>query len=184
MNNNRFVKKSARQGREPAPREYFVRPKESRRETEEFGPGKADIVFCSDCGLVYYAKSWHYNLRSHKNVEKARRVAFQLCPACQMARRKQYEGEIRISGLPSARQKEIIHILSVVAGKMQEKDPLDRILEIKLSAGELTVHTSENQMAQKLAKKLQEIYKKDFSHPVVHKGKGEDVFVVTMRYLK
>ncbi|MEK7647015.1 MAG: NMD3-related protein [Patescibacteria group bacterium] len=182
--NNKPIQKSARKGREPAPREYFVRPKESRRETEEFGPGKTDIVFCSDCGLAYYNKSWHHNLRSHKNVEKARRVAFQLCPACQMARRKQHEGEIRISGLPSSRQKEIVHILSVLAEKIREKDPLDRILEIKSDAKEFTVYTSENQMAQKLAKKLHEIYKKDFSRPVAHRGKGGDLLVASMQYLK
>ena len=165
-------------------KEHFNRPKESRRETEEFGPGKTDIVFCSECGIVYYDKSWHHNLRNKKNIERAKRVSFELCPACQMAKHNQYEGEIRISGAPIAGKKEIIRLAEALGQKARERDPLDRILKIKSSGADIFVYVSENQMAQRLAKKIHEVYKKNFSKPVIHKGKGGDVFTITMNFQK
>lgn len=165
-------------------KEHFNRPKESRRETEEFGPGKIDIVFCSKCGIVYYDKSWHHNLRNKKNVERAKRVGFELCPACQMAKYGQYEGEIKIFGLPPARKKEIILLIEALGQKARVRDPLDRILKIKSSGADIFVYVSENQMAQRLAKKLHEVYKKNFAKPVIHKGKGGDVFIITMNFQK
>lgn len=165
-------------------KEHFNRPKESKRETEEFGSGKIDVVFCSECGIVYYEKSWHHNLRNKKNIERAKRVGFELCPACRLAKYGQYEGELKIFGLPSVRKKEIFRLIEVLGQKARVRDPLDRILKIKSSGADIFVYFSENQMAQRLAKKLCEIYKKNFSKPVIHKGKDSDVFIITMNFQK
>lgn len=165
-------------------KEYFIRPQESKRITEEFGPGKIDIVFCSDCSIVYYKKSWHHNLRNKKNIERARHVAFELCPACKMKKNNQYEGEIRISGVPAQKQKEILNAVSAIGERAYIKDPLDRVLKTKISGKNINIYLSENQLANRMAKKLSEIYKKSFSRPVLHKGKGEDVFIMTMEWVK
>lgn len=165
-------------------KEYFIRPQESKWEKEEFGPGKIDIVLCPECGVVYYNKSWHHNLRNKKNIENARRVAFELCPACKMKKNNQYEGEIRISGVPAQKQKEILNVVHAIGERARLRDPLDRILKTKSSGKNLNIYLSENQLTNKMAKKLSEIYKKSFSRPVLHKGKGEDVFIVTMEWIK
>ncbi|MBI2628106.1 MAG: hypothetical protein HYW71_01555 [Candidatus Niyogibacteria bacterium] len=182
--NKNNIRKSPAKAKTFLSKEYFIQPKKSKWEYEEFGPGKIDIVFCPECGIVYYDKSWHHNLRHKKNVEHAKRVSFELCPACQMAKHNQYEGEIRISGLPATQKKEIIRLIEAFGKKARERDPLDRILKIKSFDSGVSVHVSENQMTQRLAKKLNETYKKNFSKPVIHKGKGGDVFIITMSFQK
>lgn len=177
------IKKSSAKGKMPIPVEYFKRPVESKWETEEFGSGAQDIVLCEECGIVYYGKAWHHNLRNYKNVERAKRVAFKLCPACAMARNKQYEGEMRISNLPKSKAGEIADLVLALAQKAYEIDPLDRVLRTRYSKNMLSVQISENQMAQRLAKKLKDSMKKSFSEPEIHKGKGEDPFVITMNWL-
>lgn len=177
------IKKSSARGKTPIPIEYFKRPVESKWETEEFGPGQQNIVICGDCGIAYYGKAWHHNLRNYKNVERAKRVAFKLCPACMMAKNKQYEGEIRISDLPKNKVNEITGLVRVLARKAYELDPLDRILRTKYSGNTLSVQMSENQLAQRLAKKLKDTMKKSFSKPEICKGKGEDPFVIKMNWL-
>src|SRR3989338_799168 len=182
--NKNNIRKSPAKAKTILSKEYFIQPKKSKREYEEFGPGKTDIVFCPECGIVYYNKSWHHNLHYKKNIERAKRVSFKLCPACQMAKHNEYEGEIRISGLSTIQNKEIIRLIELFGQKARERDPLDRILKIKSFNSNVFVYISENQTAERLAKKLNETYKKNFSKPVIHKGKDGDVFIITMNFQK
>jgi len=82
------------------------------------------------------------------------------------------------------KRREILHIIKALSEKARIQDPLDRVLKTKLFGQDLFIYLSENQLTQRLAKKLASIYKKHFSRPVIHKGKGGDVFIVTMEYIK
>ena len=101
-----------------------------------------------------------------------------------MKKNNQYEGEIRISEVPVQKQKEILNVVHAISERARLRDPLDRILKTKISGKNLNIYLSENQLANKMAKKLSEIYKKSFSRPVLHKGKGGDVFILTMEWVK
>lgn len=179
-----LIKKSAAKGKTALPKEYFVRPKVSKKENEEFGPGKIGIVFCEKCGIVYFNKSWHHNLRNYKFLNEDKGVAFRLCPACQMAKDHRYEGEIRIAGVKRVEAKNVEELARALARKAYELDPLVRILKVALAGSVLSIFTSENQFAQRLAKKMKETQKKLFTAPEIHKGKGGDFFIIMMQYLK
>lgn len=73
----------------------------SRHDVEEFGPGKIDIIFCREGDAVYYYKSWHHNLRRYKYLSESKDIRFKLCPYHEMKKNRQWEGEIRIGGVPS-----------------------------------------------------------------------------------
>lgn len=178
------MKQSIKGSKPSLAKKSFIRPKVSKKEAEEFGPGRHDIVFCGRCEIVYFNKSWHHNLRNYKFLNEEKEVHFRLCPACQMAKDRRYEGEIRIAGVKKAEAKNVEELARALARKAYELDPLARILKVALAGSVLSIFTSENQFTQRLAKKMKETQKKLFTAPEIHKGKGGDFFIVTMQYLK
>ena len=125
--------------------------KKPRREFEEFGPGKKDLMLCPICSAVYFNKSWHHNLQNFKHGEHVSAVHLQKCPACIMWQNRQWEGEIRLSGVPKSAVEDVSHNILHYADDAYRRDPMDRVLDISYSGSELTVLTTENQLAQKLS---------------------------------
>jgi hypothetical protein len=178
------IQKTAVKGRAAAPKGRFMSPKNSRKDSEEFGPGKAGIIFCKVCDIVYFNKSWSHNLRNYNFTEKDRKLRFAVCPACAMKKERRYEGEIRIAGMPKVEVQKTITLAEALARKAYEINPLARILKTVYSRELLSIFTSQNQLTQRLAKKMKETNKKLFSAPKIHKSEGGDAFIVMMEYLK
>lgn len=157
--------------------------KASRHQMEEFGQGKTDIALCPICNAAYYYKSWHHDLNNYPYIREDKKINFKKCPACQMWLQKQWEGEIRIRDLPAARIEEIKHAALGTADQAYRKDPMDRIFDIKRSGGNLVIYTSENQLAMRIMRKLERSFKKHFAKPSIHHGKGEDAFLIELKWL-
>jgi len=133
---------------------------EPRTEKREIPKGKLGLVFCSECNAVYFKKSWHHNLRNYKNLREDLPIKFAVCPACQMIKNKQFEGEIIIENAPSKIQNELINLIKSFCRRAYEKNPMHRLIEIKNSPRGIRITTTENQLAVKLAKKIKEVFKK------------------------
>jgi NMD protein affecting ribosome stability and mRNA decay len=143
------------------------RRQKSVKEEAELGPGRKELIFCSGCGIVYYHKSWHSRFEDWPHLNEGKAVRFVLCPACQMIKNGLYEGELAISGLKSQEQKEEIKRSLKNAGELANaRDPLDRIIEIREKSDSLIVHTTENQLVVRLAKKIKLTFggKMEISH--------------------
>lgn len=158
--------------------------KQSAHETQEFGPGKIDVILCPSCSAVYYYKSWHHNMLHYSELTTDKRVAFSLCPACLMWKRHQWEGEIRIAGIPREYEEQIRNTILAVADEAYRRDPMDRVFDIKSNGGTWIVYTSENQLAQRIARKLQSSLKKHFTKPNIRYGKKEDAVLIKMEWMK
>lgn len=135
------------------------RHQRSRKEESEFGLAEKEFLICSDCGVVYFDKSWHRNLNEEKiqHLKTNRQFKFTLCPACKMKKDKTFEGELVIK-LKAKSLKLKADILSAIKNsdkQAQEKDPLDRILWMEEREDGFHVFTSENQLAVKMGKKLE-----------------------------
>ena len=177
------------------------RPK-SRKEEAEFGPGKEDILICKKCGAFYWYKSWYHRLGDYPELKQSKQIKFILCPACQMIKDKKYEGEIVLEAVPS-NFKEDIKILAENYGKRAiEADPMDRIIstrerEVKRVTAkrkrgatsrkefkglkDIRILTTENQLAKRLAKKINEIYGGKLTVSISHSHK-EDVARIRIRF--
>ncbi len=131
-----------------------------RTETHEFSKGKSGLVICEKCDVVYYKKSWHRNLRNHKDLKENLAVKFSLCPACEMIKNRQFEGEIIIKNIPIKIKSDLINLAKAFSKRAFERDPMDRLIEIKETKDGLKMTTTENQLAVKLAKKIKETFKK------------------------
>lgn len=131
-----------------------------RTEKYEMPKGKLGLVFCRECNCVYYKKSWHHNLRHLKKLRENLPVHFAICPACRMVQNKQFEGQIEIINVPQKIVVELENLIKSFCRRAYERDPMDRLIEIKKIKRGLEVATTENQLAVKLAKKIKQTFKK------------------------
>ncbi|PIS34529.1 MAG: hypothetical protein COT37_02070 [Parcubacteria group bacterium CG08_land_8_20_14_0_20_43_9] len=131
----------------------------SKKETTEFGKAKRDISVCEKCGAAFWQKSWHRRLEDIPDYEKENTHSG-ICPACQMIADNRYEGEIIIENVPEEKKGEIENLIGNFSETAFREDPMDRIISIQTVAkGMLRVLTTENQMAQQLAKKIKKTFK-------------------------
>ena len=132
----------------------------SRKEEQEYGSGKAGIVLCSDCSSVYWDKSWHHQLGKYKNLTEDKQIRFARCPACQMAKDRQFEGRVLVEHVPAELRGEVEQLIYNVADRAYTRDSQDRILMFRAYKGNgLEVRTSENQLALIIAKQIHRAHK-------------------------
>ena len=156
----------------------------SRHAEQEFGPGKTDIIFCPEGDEVYYYKSWHHDLRDYPYLKETKPVYFKLCPFHQMKKNRQWEGEVRISDVPEKYRERVLQTAENVSREAYRRDPMDRILNIKQSKKEITIYTSENQLAQKIARKITASFKNNFTKPKISRAAGSDAVLIVMGWGK
>src|SRR3989344_1526369 len=136
------------------------RGREAKR--EQFGRQPKELVLCPKCRNIRFEKRWLpadkaeglENFRSKKGMLKR-----ELCPACTMIENHVFEGEIFIAGFPKKYQTELLHLLRAFGKIAEEKDPQDRIIGITQSRDGWHVTTTEDEMAVRLARKIQSAYK-------------------------
>jgi NMD protein affecting ribosome stability and mRNA decay len=155
------------------------RHQRSRKEESEFGLAGREFIICSDCGSVYFDKSWHHRLEEEKSehLKTDRQVKFELCPACKMAKNKLFEGElvIRFKINDLRLKNDVMNTVKNSDEQAREKDPMDRILWTEEREDGIHIFTSENQLAVRIGKKL----KSSFSGSTLEiKHSGEDIIRV------
>lgn len=140
-----------------AKRFRFKQPR-FKNDEREFRRGKKGIIMCPDCGAAYYGKSWHHSLLKVKSVKEDTPVDFSICPACAMTKNHQFEGEVTITNVPQKLRAELINFIEGFCERAYDRDPMDRLIEIKRGKDGLVVTTTENQLANKLGKKIKNLF--------------------------
>lgn len=177
------------------------RPK-SRKEEAELGPGKVDILVCKKCGAFYWYKSWHHRLSDYPELKQSKRIKFAFCPTCQMIKDKKYEGEIILEAVPRDFKEDIENLVKNYGERAFEADPMDRIISIKekrvkrvtakrkrgavsrkefKGLEDIRILTTENQLAKRLAKKINEIYGRKLSVSISYSHK-EDATRIRIKF--
>jgi len=167
---------------------FQIRLPKAKKEEAEFGPGKIAVLLCKTCGCVYFYKNWHHRLEEYHR-EESRDIKFTLCPACQMIRDRKFEGEIILENVPEKFKKDIKKLAENFGKRATAADPMDRIIsineeKIKRAASSekrgalsrknfegktrLRILTTENQMAKRLAKKINETYGRKLEIKITH----------------
>lgn len=151
-------------------RQYNKEIPVSRTGKKEFPSGEKGVVLCPGCHSVYRRKFWH---RDNKDNQKSQALSllasrglnknkkFILCPACQMIKNKEFEGKLTISDFSPVLEADLNRLIKNFCQRAFERDPLHRLIGIKNDSGILTVTTTENQLAVKLAKKIKEVFGKN-----------------------
>ncbi len=161
----------------------------SRKEENEFGVAVKNVLLCEKCDAVYWLKSWHHHLVNCPKLKELKNLKFALCPACQMIKDKKFEGEIILEDVPEEYKKEIIVLIQKYGERAFEEDPMDRVISIEENRvkrvtatrkrgsdsrkefkdlTDIRVLTTENQLATRLSKKINESFGKKFSVTISH----------------
>lgn len=141
-------------------RDSYTKLPKSQHDAEEFGKGKKGLIICKKCSNAYFKKSWHHDLEGIKNFEKDTPIHFTICPACQMIADHQYEGRIVITSVPEKMADDLDHMIRNFCHRAFERDPLDRLIELKKENSEWIVTATENELANKLANKVKDAFNK------------------------
>lgn len=156
------------------------------QESEEFS-AKKGLIICSDCGAVYWKKRWHHSLEklnfgdSEKISQKDTPTKFAICPACKLIKNRQYEGRIRIKNLPEQHAKALEELVEGFGRRAYDRDPMDRVISMGKKDGEWVITTTENQLANKLANKIESQFRNSKSK--THFGpEPSDVAEITIEF--
>lgn len=155
----------------------------SRKEEAEFGKGKRGMFICRRCGSCYYLKAWHHGFEKINTRRAVTRKDFQstLCPACAMIKNKQYEGRVVIYKVPLPVRDGLKALIRSFGNKAFERDCQHRIIGISSEKDMLTVTTSENQLAAKLAKKIRETFHAKRAR-MVHSAAPSDMATISLSF--
>lgn len=129
-----------------------------KNDLQEFPRGAKGLIFCSDCGAVYRKKSWRHSLLNVKPPKISSQVGFKLCPACKMIRNNQFEGEVTIVNVPTKLKAELNNFIKGYCLRAYQRDPMDRLIKIKNEGNSVIVTVTENQLANKLGKKIKNLF--------------------------
>jgi NMD protein affecting ribosome stability and mRNA decay len=140
---------------------HCVKLPKSQHEVEEFA-AKKGLLICEKCNIFYYKKSWHHNADKFiaEREDKDLPLNFILCPTCQMVKNKQYEGRIVIKNIPEKLKEELVNLIKAYCRRAYLKDPLDKLIDVKKEGKDIIVTTTENELANKLGKKIKDTFNK------------------------
>lgn len=137
-------------------------PPAARASTEpRYKAEHGGVAICTACHAFYYAKSWHHNADLISPREARRlKIAFTLCPADKMIADGLYEGEVVIKNAPPHLHLELLNLIKGFGARAYARDNQHRIIGIRRSKNTFIVTTTENQLAQKLARKIKDAFNK------------------------
>ena len=139
-------------------------------EGEEYGRERKGIAVCLKCRNVHFKKKWHASLEDLRKHAKDKILAVtrkETCPACAMIKGHLYEGEVFVEGFPARFHTDLLNLINNFGERATSQDPQDRIIKIEKNAKGFRITTTENQLADRLAKKIKDAFntvKIHFSH--------------------
>ena len=131
-----------------------------KNEVQEFSRGKRGIIICDVCSAAYFKKRWYHGLEKVKAQNQKLAVSFGACPACKMVNNRQFEGKITLNNVSKKYEKEVLNLVTAYGFRAWDRDPMDRIIAVKKMKNGIVITTTENQLANKLARKLKQVFNK------------------------
>jgi len=155
----------------------------SKKEESEYGPGKKDILVCKRCKAAYWYKSWHHNLDDYPELDVDKNIKFTLCSACKMIKQNKFEGEIKVFSVSSKIREDVINTIQNVGETAYNKNCQNRLISLKKKEGgkKLVGHTTENQLAVRIGKKIAQSFNGDVE---INHSKKESVSRVKVDFGK
>lgn len=124
--------------------------------------GPHEMAICRKCHAIYHKKRWFVNEDVYeKNINK-KTTQKVLCPACQKIKDKYPGGLLTLKGSfikERENRNEILNLVKNEEARAKGINPLERIIEIKKKAAEITVATTNEKLAQKIGRAIYKAHK-------------------------
>lgn len=124
---------------------------------------------CDRCEAVFYDGHWHTDPHAAEALKEAKprnSATTALCPQCTNVMSGEgkadsdFEGQLTLDGLHDGKEKaEILATIRNLARKSAEQDPQDQLIAIDDKGDRVIIATSDNQMAVRMGKKIDEAFK-------------------------
>ncbi len=117
--------------------------------------GLKEPALCRECGALYRNKRWVLNPEEVDAVRKDPCLTSVICPACRKIRDGYAEGFVTLQGdYLWRREGEIRNLIRNEELRAMEKNPLERIIGMDVSADTLKIETTEEKLAEHLGRAL------------------------------
>jgi hypothetical protein len=123
-------------------------------------------LVCQECGIVQQAGRWYFGEPPSAQLPSG------LCPACRRIRDGYPAGTLRIPARLLARRDELLGLIRNVEAAEKPDHPLERLMGIEESGGDLVVTTTGVHLAREIAHRLA---KQFHSKPRIRYADGEDL---------
>ena len=136
-------------------------PRKGVEQHDEYGKEEQGIIQCPLCENVHFKKEWHASLailRSHLKNKKTPITHVRRCPACSMIENHQFEGEVTIEDFPSQLEGELLNLVHNFVARAELYNPQHRLISLEPIVRGWRVTLTENQLADRLAKKIHEAF--------------------------
>lgn len=151
-------------------REQYIKQPPRQKDESHAGNPKHGPAFCMKCRSYYDKRAWvHPTGETWRELSEKRehKIKFLLCPACKTVKEHLFEGEIVIEHIPREFVFDLLRLIHNFAEKAEARSPEHRLIKIEGNEKKMTVMTTENQLAGRLAQKIAESFKQHTSLKVV-----------------
>lgn len=117
----------------------------------------SENTICTKCGSIYAAGRWY--LKDQAPVKSVAAMRHVICPACRKQNQRAPVGVITLGGAFIEHHKdEILNLIRNESSKAQTTNPLERIIDMQYSEGELIITTTNEKLAQRIGRALHKAY--------------------------
>lgn len=120
---------------------------------------------CTRCGAVYEHQHWRFDAKERTLVEQAGVAKEVVCPGCRKVAERNPQGIVTLTGDYWQRHREeILNLIRNEEERAMETNPLQRIIDIREEHGELIVETTNEKLAQRLGRRIDQAHNGDVEY--------------------
>ena len=120
---------------------------------------KPGTLFCPQCKAISTQKRWFLDDDLYEKLKDDSSAQPTLCPACQQIEKRQYDGEVVLSGPRVTEHKqEVLNLVYNEETRGRESNPLVRLASVEDRGDSIYILTINQSFAQRLGKAVQAAY--------------------------
>jgi hypothetical protein len=136
------------------------------------------LSLCRECLAIYEDKHWHYDEIRARQMLAAGHTPTSICGGCEAVLKGYSRGVLTLQGdFSESRAHEVMHLLRHEEEKERAKNPLSRIVDVKVAVGEIEVDTSTAVLARHLGRCVEKACGGDMTAKWLDKEKSSRVLV-------
>lgn len=121
---------------------------------------QAGYLLCDACGAIGFQKHWYINPDQQKILNIGETTKHVLCPGCQRAADKDFEGEVILCNSGAEHEMgEVVALILHTEGKCWHHNPFARIADVTQQEGKIHIYTTTRFLAERIGKELRKAFK-------------------------
>jgi NMD protein affecting ribosome stability and mRNA decay len=121
--------------------------------------GNSEMAVCKRCHAIYHNKRWYLDEELYQKKASLKDTEKILCPACKKIKDKFPGGVVTLTGdFLHEHQEEIMNLVRNEEERAKGFNPLERIMEVTKIKKGMEITTTNEKLAQRIAKSLERAY--------------------------